>query len=126
MKMNYHNKRGVRSLLIGTAAGLLFFLTASLVTALILTKSDLPYHTIKYVCFAVTMVSGFLSGFIGRRGAPLKGILAGALSSLLLTVVILCAVMAVNGFACREEVFLLLPAGVFFGMLGGIVSSNLR
>ena len=126
MKTKHNNSRGIRSLLIGTTAGLLLFLISSLVTALILTKSDLSYRTIRSICFAVTMVSGFFSGYLGRRGVQLKGILAGAISSLVLTVIILCVFLAVNGFSCGKEVFLLLPAGVVCGMLGGIVSSNLR
>ena len=126
MKTKIKTEAGIKSLLIGAAAGMIFFLLSSLAAAMILTKSDLSYHTIKYTCFAVTVISGFLAGFIGRRGARIKGIVAGALSSLLMSVLIVCAVMAVNGFSCSEEVFLLLPAGVFFGMFGGIVSSNLR
>lgn len=126
MKQKHKNGAGVKSLLTGTAAGAVIFLLASMITALILTKSDLSYQTIRFICFATTAVSGFVSGFVGRRGAPIKGILAGAVSSTALTVLILVSVLAVNGLACTEEVLLLVPVGVCFGMAGGIISSNLR
>ena len=126
MNKRHKMETGIKHLLIGTAVGALFFLTASFIAAIILTKSDLSYRSIEYTCFAVTAASCFLAGFISRRGGQFRGIAAGAISSLVLSVLITLVFTASCGFNYSGEVYLLLPAGVVFGMLGGIVSSNLR
>ena len=116
----------VKGLLLGTAAGCIAFLCASLVAALILTKSDISYHTIKYVCFGVTAVSSFLAGFIAKKRSKLKGILAGLLSSAILVAAIFILLVIVNRCGFGEDAYLLIPSGLLFGVLGGIISSNMR
>lgn len=116
----------VKGILLGSAAGTIAFLCASLVAALILTKSDIAYHTIKYICFGIVAVSSFLAGFIGKKKTKMKGIVAGLLASSVLVLLIFALLIAANHCRFGEDAYLLIPSGLLFGVLGGIISSNMR
>ena len=126
MKTTIKNNPAIKRLLIGAATGIIFCLLSTLITAFILTKNDLSFNTVKYLCFAVIAASCSLAGFIGKKNNKMKGIVCGAITSLLVVFFVVLIVLLVNRFKTGEDVFLLVPAGLSFGILGGIISSNLR
>ena len=116
----------VKRIIKGTGAGLLSFLLESFIFAFVLTKNDLSLHTIKCVLFIVIAVSAMLAGFISKRKSHVKGIICGAISSIFLLLVEFSLLIGFNRFQLSQEALLLIPSGVLFGILGGIISSNLR
>ena len=126
MKQKFRLQPDLKGILLGAVSGSAFFLCVSLITALLLTKSDISFHTIKYVCFGATVVSSFLAGFIAKKKARLKGILAGLLSSSVLVAAVFIILVTVNRCRFGEDAYLLIPSGLLFGVLGGIISSNMR
>lgn len=126
MKTKAHLHPEAKGILIGSAAGIIAFIFLSMIAALILTKSDIAYHTIKYVCFGAVAVSSFFAGYIGKKRTKLKGITAGLLASSVLVVTVFTILIIANHGSFGEDAYLLIPSGLLFGMLGGIISSNLR
>lgn len=126
MKAKNRLDPNVKGILYGAIAGTVFFVIASLITAFILTKEDVSYHTVKYICFGLTITSSFIAGFVAKKKAKLKGILAGVISSSFLIAAVFMVLLLLNRFKIGEDAYLLIPSGLLFGVLGGIISSNLR
>lgn len=117
---------GIKSLLMGLLAGTILFLLASVVLAFVMTKSDISYPVIRYVCFGITAAASLTAGFVGKKRSRLKGICAGLIAAALLVVPVFLLTVLVNRFRFSEEILLLLPVGLLFGAIGGIISSNMR
>ena len=115
-----------RRLLIGSGTGVVCFLIGSAVTAFLMTKSDLSVTAITMICFSLTAIAGFLAGFVAKKGNKQKGIVCGFLAAVPPVLLELILFFAFNQFSMKEEVFLLIPVGLLCGMIGGIISSNLR
>lgn len=126
MKSDRTTHLDVRRLLIGTGTGILCFLLGSLILAFILMKKDLSYSSIKIGCFTLTVISSFAAGFISKKKNRQKGIVCGLLAAVPLVLLELALLALFNRFHTSEEALLLIPAGILFGMIGGIISSNLR
>ena len=120
------NHTELKHILTGSAIGLLFFVVVSFIAAFILTKSDLGYHTVRYAVCMATAVSAFLAGFVSKKQNRMKGILCGALSGGVVLAVEFAAVLLFCGLEIRGESFLLIPAALVSGMLGGVIASNVR
>ena len=126
MKRTYKMNAEVKRLLLGAGAGIIFFLIGTLVTSFVLTKNDLSYRSIKYITFAVTAASAFIAGFIAKKKNRIKGIACGAIASSAVLALVYLILLPLNGFQVTEDAFLLLPSGLLFGVLGGVISSNVR
>ena len=126
MKLKTNKNADWRHLLIGMASGICVFLLSTVIMAVILTKNDLSYGAIKIACFFITIVSAFIAGFIGKKKNRMKGIVCGAVTSVFLLCFEYIVFIGNAGLHLSEEVVLLIPAGLSFGMVGGIVSSNMR
>ena len=126
MKAKVKLNTDLKSLLCGVLTGAAFFITASFAAAFILTKNDLSYLTVKYTFVIFTVLSAFIAGYMGKRRCKMKGITAGLITSAVLVALIFAVLLVINGFSIGEEALLLLPVGLLFGALGGIISSNMR
>ncbi len=116
----------VKRLLIGAGTGILCFLIGTLIIAFILLKNDLSFSSIKYICFALTTISAVAAGFAAKRKNKQKGIVCGLLASIPVLLTEFVVLLLLNHLQISEEALLLIPAGLLPGMIGGIISSNLR
>ena len=126
MKAKVKINTDLKSLLCGVITGAAFFIVSSLVAAMILTKNDLSYQTVRYILSILTVISACIAGYIGKRRCKMKGIAAGLITSAVLVALVFIGLLLINWFSIGEEALLLLPTGLLFGALGGIVSSNMR
>lgn len=126
MHLKKNMNQGMIRIMTGAGIGLIFFMISTFFAAFVLTKSDLTYKSIKIIIFVISMISAFITGFISKKKNKMKGIAAGAIATTILLCLIILIMLFVSGFHLKEEAFLLIPAAMSFGILGGIISSNQR
>ena len=117
---------GIKHILTGTVTGLIFLLIATAVTAFVLTKSDLGYQLLRYTLCFMTAVAAFVAGFVSKKKNRLKGIVCGLISGMAVLAVVMAILLIVCGVNIRGESVLLIPSAMISGMLGGVISSNVR
>ncbi len=117
---------GIKHIATGSIAGLLFFLITTTVTALILTRSDLGYQILRYTVCILTAAAAFIAGFISKKNNRMKGIVCGLISGLTVLAAVSAILLIVCGGNIRGESVLLIPSAMVSGMLGGVISSNVR
>lgn len=116
----------LRPVLWGTAFGALICLLLLFVMAAILTAQNVPQAAVTPMALVAAAIGAFLGGLIAARIAREKGLLIGALTGLLLFVI-----LAIAGFIFVRDAHgssAILKAAIFLacGAVGGIVGVNLR
>ncbi len=116
----------LRPVLWGTVFGALICLLLLFVMAAILTANNVPQAAVTPMAIVAAAIGAFLGGLIAARIAREKGLLIGALTGLLLFVI-----MAIAGFIFVQDVrgsYAILKAAIFLacGAVGGIVGVNLQ
>ena len=119
-------KRIIRSVLIGTLIGGAICIALLALMAVVMTGVDIPKPVVTPLAVAAACVGAFCSGFSAALIAKKQGWLVGALSGLLLFLLVL-----VSGFALLGEVrisfaFIKRALSLFSGMVGGMIGVNLR
>ncbi len=111
---------------ISVSAALISTSVLLLIFADLMVKNDINFETVKYFWFAISAISGLISGLISGKLVKSKGIIWGSISSLIYVVTLLLIVAIVNNFNISALFFVLIPIAALFGALGGVISSNLR
>ena len=116
----------IKRILTGAAVGTAVFFLFTMILALLLTKTDLSFTAVRLSCLAITAVSALIGGYTAKRKCKMKGIVCGTAVSGIQLLIILSLCFAINGFQSAGYLYLLAPACLLFGILGGIISSNIR
>lgn len=83
-------------------------------------KNDLLYFS----CFFIIAISAFFTGSSTYKKLSGRGIIAGTLGTVPLTIVELCLILIFGFEAISSFVLIIIPLNFIFGAIGGIVASN--
>ena len=119
-------KSNVFIILVSVIAAFITSTVILLIGADILVKNDINLELLKYFWFVVSGISSLIAGLISGRMVRSKGIIWGSVSSFLYIITLMLIIASVNKFNISILLFILLPLSVFFGALGGVISSNLK
>lgn len=115
----------IKALIFGTLAGCTA--TASLLCVLslgLIVTGALPHDYLSWIVIALCSLSAFLSGYVTARITKVKGLLCGAMSGLIMFIILLLAGL-ITGDGDFTYISLVKLFGLLlFGALGGIKGVN--
>ena len=112
--------------LIGSGVSLIVFFLLALLAGFILWKNDVDTASFKYVILAMSVVSGFVGGFVAVRPIRKNGIAFGALSSVVACAVIILVSVLLTKNAVSITGWIFIALYIMFSAIGGIVAVNKR
>lgn len=128
--MKSHNQNAVRRMafpvLIGAAVGVLVCLVVLLITAAVMTAVVLPMSVVTPLTLAAAALGAFVGGLSAARLSRERGLLYGALSGLLLFLLMVTAGLIVVPDVHGALLPLKAALTIAGGALGGIIGVNLR
>lgn len=108
-------------------AGLLFFFTALIICALLLTKRDFSLEKLPIFLYILIPLSGFISSLAaGLAMREMKGLFAGLLSAALSCLILLLVLLLTNRMQLAAGHIFIFPLAILAGIPGGIIGANLR
>ena len=111
---------------IGSGVSLVVFFLLALLAGFVLWKNDADINSFKYVIFALSVVSGFIGGFVAVRPVRKNGIAFGALSSVVPCAVIILASVLIAKSSVAITGWIFIALYILFSAIGGIVAVNKR
>ena len=117
----------IKALLVGTLIAYAITCIALIVTAILLTYTNLPETTVPLIMAITCVVSVFVSGFDAGRASAEKGWLWGLAAGGIYAFLLLCVLIWVAGtFSPDTRKITLLLLSIAGGGLGGMVGINFR
>lgn len=116
--------RYIKAFLFGILAGAALLAVIYLLFAALYTVSDLSYGVLLGMVFVATALSGFFSGFTAARMIGSRGLLAGGINGLLLSLLFLAAGVCFfsAGLSLMQGIKMLIL--LFSSVCGGIFGVN--
>lgn len=122
---NFINKKSVRAILFGVASGIISIIILFLIVGFAVTKLDsYPASIIDYVILGILIIGGFIAGNVTGRIYKSSGILYGAVTGIVLFLIILLA--GISSIANGATLFTLYKLAILVvsSALGGILGVN--
>lgn len=119
-------KTPIKSIAIGTFIGIITAAVLISVFAFIITKKDIEIKYLPSFVLISGAVGSFISAFINSKKLQLRGIFSGFLSSLIFSGVYLLICFILSGFSVSITLFITVPLNIITGIIGAIISKNLR
>lgn len=119
-------KTPLKSIVTGTCIGLIITTVLISVFAFILTKKDIEIKHLPSFIIISGAIGSFVASFFNTKKLKLRGILSGIISSLVFSGIYLLLCFILSGFSVSLTLFLTIPVNVLTGVIGAIISKNLR
>ncbi len=119
-------KRGLKTILISAAAGLLCILILAGLLAFLMTRSKLADERTYYAVFLILAAGALLSGFLCAKKGRGRGILLGAFAALPLIAVFLLVPYFFFESSVSGILLLSAPVLLISSSVGGIIGANRR
>ena len=113
-------------LLTGTAAGLIAAFLLVCLLAFYITKKDVSIAKLPYYYTACCGIGCFICSFITSRKLKFRGILSGLICALIYSAVLLLITFILSGFAFSVHYAVIIIINIITGLIGGVISKNLR
>lgn len=110
----------------GSVISFVFSVIILLILSAVLVNYDISKASVKYLWFIVAVIGGFAGGACCGKFVKSKGIIWGALSAVIVSLILIVIFYIFNTFNVSVFCFILMPIYAVFGALGGVISSNLR
>lgn len=122
---NTNKTKVVKAILFGALIGILLCTCLTVIATIIVVKmKSIPTDYINIISIIFCVISAFFSGFIAVRIAKSKGMLYGALTAMLLYLILLIAGLCVNSGSLSFVSLTKLISMVIAGGIGGIFAVN--
>ncbi len=93
------------------------------VSVIVMKSSDFNLFT-KFIIYGLVLFGGFLSGFFANKKLKGRGIVNGAVASLVFAIIFSVICIIAMRFNISPEILILLPVSIVGGIVGGIISAN--
>lgn len=125
-KGNFHLPEIVPCLLWGLLSGMLVFALLLSLSAVAIVKIGLGEKEITVVFIACCSIAAAVGGFVCARKPRKNGILMGLAGSAPLLVILIAAVLLVNGGIAGNNMAIMIPLVLVFGICGGVMAVNMK
>ncbi|MCH5197925.1 MAG: TIGR04086 family membrane protein [Oscillospiraceae bacterium] len=119
-------KSPLKSIVAGTCIGIILSLLLISVFAFILTKKDIEIKHLPLFILIAGAIGSLSSSFINTKKLKLRGIFSGLISSLVFSGVYLLICFIASGFSVSLVLLITIPLNTAAGVIGAIISRNLR
>lgn len=116
----------VPCLLRGLLAGAIVFATLLSLAAVLIVKIGLGEKEITVVFIACCSIAAAVGGFVCARKPRKNGILMGLAGSAPLLGILIAAVLLVNGGIAGNNMVIMIPLVLVFGICGGVMAVNMK
>lgn len=106
--------------------GLIVAAAILIIFASVLVKNDISPEYLKYFWIILSALCGIISGGVAGKITDSRGFIWGSITSAIISICMLVFLFFINAFSLNIFSLLIIPVLVFFGALGGIISSNLK
>ncbi len=96
------------------------------VLALILTKKDIKTELLPYILIVFGAAACGLCAFICAKNNDLQGIISGAVSALIYSVLIIGVYCFLCGMQVNHKLIVMLPVNLIAGIICGIIAKNIH
>lgn len=121
-----NQKTPIKSIIIGTFIGIITAAVLISVFAFILTKKDIEIKFLPSFVLISGGLGSLVSSFINTKKLHLRGIISGLISSLVFSGIYIFICFILSGFSASITLFLSFPINIITGIIGAIISKNLR
>jgi|GEM_PF-3369295 len=127
--MRAKTKKGntpLKTVVTGTAAGIIAAALFSAVIAFILTKNDVDQKYLPLFVYTAGGLGSFISAFMNTKKLQFRGIYSGLISSLVFSGLYLLICFILSGFSAKITLFITVPVNLITGVFGAIISKNIK
>lgn len=126
LKRQLKRMNNVSKVIISVLIGLLSASVILVIFAAVMVKNDIQPDLLRYSWLIIGTICGLTGGGVAGRIISGKGFMWGSITGLITSIIILITILLVNKFSINLFIFLIIPITLFFGTLGGIISSNIK
>lgn len=120
------DKKNVKNLILSVITGLLIIVFSVFLFCYYITKKDIDTEKIDIIINIMCIAACLISGFTAGKRTTLKGLISGAVCSLIIIIIYYSTIFCANGFSVDTFTYISIFLSLIAGATGGIIASNMR